>query len=80
MLDDLGWDPDDPRESFDLTLPPHDLFEALKRLRHDAEDGLAEKEEQRAREEPDEVKAYFESAREVCGVLIDTLDHRTGTA
>lgn len=79
-LDDLGWNPEDPRQSFDLTLPPHDLIEALKRLRHDAEDGLAEKEEQRAREESDELKAYFESARDVCGALIDTLDHRTGTA
>jgi arylsulfatase A-like enzyme len=76
MLDDLGWDPDDERESFDLTLPPHDLMEALKRLRHDAEDGLSEKEEQRAREEADEVKAYFESARDVCGELIDALDTR----
>jgi len=80
MLEDLGWDPADERQSFDLTLPPHDLMEALKRLRHDAEDGLSEKEEQRAREEADEVKAYFESARDVCGQLIDTLDHRTGTA
>lgn len=80
MLDDLGWNPEDERQSFDLTLPPHDLMEALKRLRHDAEDGLSEKEEQRAREESDEVKAYFENARDVCGELIDTLDHRTGTA
>lgn len=80
MLDDLGWNPEDARQSFDLTLPPHDLIEALKRLRHDAEDGLSEKEEQRAREESDELKAYFESARDVCGALIDTLDHRTGTA
>jgi hypothetical protein len=76
MLDDLGWDPEDERDSFDLTLPPHDLMEALKRLRHDAEDGLSEKEEQRAREESDEVKAYFESARDICGDLIDALDTR----
>ena len=76
MLNDLGWDPDDERESFDLTLPQHDLMEALKRLRHDAEDGLSEKEEQRAREEADEVKAYFERALDVCRELIDTLDTR----
>jgi hypothetical protein len=76
MLNDLGWDPEDERESFDLTLPSHDLMEALKRLRHDAEDGLSEKEEQRAREEADEVKGYFESARNVCGELIDALDTR----
>jgi hypothetical protein len=47
-------------------------MEALKRLRHDAEDGLTEKEERRAREEADDVKAYFESAGDVCGELIDT--------
>jgi hypothetical protein len=60
MLDDLGWDSEDERQFFDLTLPPHDLMKALKRLRHDAEEGLSEKEELRAREEADEVKAYFE--------------------
>jgi hypothetical protein len=49
MLDVLDWDPEDERDSFDLTLPPHDLMEALKRLQHDAEDGLSEKEELRAR-------------------------------
>ena len=57
-------------------MPPHDLMEALQRLQRNGRDGLSEKEELRAREEADEVKAYFESARNVCGELIDTLDAR----
>lgn len=74
MLDDLGWDPDDDRASFDLTLPVHELREALKRLRQDAEQGLEpSEEERRAHEEFEEVRAYFERARDVCGELIGRL-------
>ena len=73
MLNDLGWDPDDDRESFDLTLPPLELIEVLKRLRQDAEQ---DKEERRAHEEFEEVRAYFERVRDVCGELIDALDTR----
>ena len=78
MLDDLNWDPDDDRASFDLTLPLHELIEALKRLRQDAEMGLEPEEAQRAHEEFEEVRAYFERARDVCRELIDTLDTREG--
>jgi hypothetical protein len=31
LLADIGWDPGDGRESFELTMPVHDLTEALKR-------------------------------------------------
>ena len=40
MLNDLGWNPEDARDTYSLTQPRHELIEALKRLRLDAEDGL----------------------------------------
>jgi hypothetical protein len=32
LLQDIGWDEHDKRETFDLTMPAHDLMEVLKRL------------------------------------------------
>lgn len=81
MLDDLGWDPDDARDSYPLTLPPDELIEALKRLRQDAEGGLHPPEdEQRKREEYDELIEYFTRACDLCAELIDALDTRGGVA
>jgi hypothetical protein len=34
LLRDIGWDEHDERETFDLTMPTHDLIELLKRLPH----------------------------------------------
>ncbi|HEY8809136.1 MAG TPA: hypothetical protein VIM28_03850 [Solirubrobacterales bacterium] len=77
MLNDLGWNPDDARDSYALTQPRHELIEALKRLRLDAEDGLdAPEDEKRKREEYDELIAYFTRARDLCAELIDALDTR----
>jgi hypothetical protein len=79
MLNDLGWDPDDARDSYALTQPRHELIEALKRLRLDAEDGLdAPEDERRKREEYDELVEYFTRARDLCAELIDALDTRVG--
>lgn len=79
MLNDLGWNPDDARVSYELTQPRHELIEALKRLRLDAEDGLDPPEdERRKREEYDELIAYFTRARDLCAELIDALDTRGG--
>jgi hypothetical protein len=51
MLDDLGWDPEDARDSYALTQPCHELIEALKRLRLDAEEGLDPPEDERRKRE-----------------------------
>jgi hypothetical protein len=40
MLDDLGWAPDDSRDSFELKMPAEELAQTLRRLRSDAEGGL----------------------------------------
>jgi hypothetical protein len=79
MLNDLGWNPDDARDTYALTQPRHELIEALKRLCLDAEDGLdAPEDEKRKREEYDELIAYFTRARDLCAELIDALDTRVG--
>jgi hypothetical protein len=36
LLQDIGWDEHDQRETFDLTMPVHDLMELLKRLHGEA--------------------------------------------
>src|SRR5260221_5793740 len=36
LLQDIGWDEHDERETFDLTMPGHDLMELLKRLHGEA--------------------------------------------
>ncbi len=81
MLDDLGWDPEDARDSYALTQPRHELIEALKRLRLDAEEGLDPPEdERRKREEFDELVEYFTRAHDLCAELIDALDTRGSVA
>jgi hypothetical protein len=81
MLDDLGWDPDDARASYALTLPADELIEALKRLRLDAEGGLNPAEDERCkRSEYDELAEYFTRARDLCTELIETLDPRVNVA
>ena len=37
LLADIGWRPDEERESFELTMPVHDLAELLNRLHDEAE-------------------------------------------
>jgi len=41
LLADIGWRPDEERESFELTMPVHDLAELLNRLHDEAERLLA---------------------------------------
>jgi hypothetical protein len=77
MLDDLGWNPGERRDSYALTLPADELIEALKRLRLDAEGGLkAPQDAGRAQAEDAAVIEYYTRARDVCEELIDRLDTR----
>lgn len=79
LLNDLGWEPTDARETFAVTIPADDLAETLWRLRVDAEQGAEEPEEVvRGRDEDAEILIQYTRAREVCSVLIDHLD-RSGT-
>lgn len=51
LMADLGWDLEDQRERVALTMPPHDLMEVVRRLRDEAQGGLADAEQQRSEEE-----------------------------
>ncbi|MGC1852712.1 MAG: hypothetical protein WA687_09775 [Solirubrobacterales bacterium] len=43
LLQDIGWGEKDERESFDLTMPEHDLMELLQRLQGEAVNVLVRK-------------------------------------
>ena len=67
LLDDIGWKDKDNRESFELTMPPHDLMEALKRLHDEAATVLTESgSERESREEDAETDARFQLGLDAC--------------
>jgi len=67
LLDDIGWKDKDDRESFELTMPTHDLMEALKRLHGEAATVLTESgSERESREENAETEARFQLGLDTC--------------
>jgi hypothetical protein len=81
LLNDLGWDPDDRREIFAVTVPVADFLATLRRLRTDAERGVDEPEDvRRGREEDDDALEQHLRARDACAELIARLDPRLGAA
>jgi hypothetical protein len=75
LLNDLGWDPGDGRETFAITVPAEDFLGTLRQLRVDAEGGVDEPEEVRCgREEDNEVLARHCLARDICVELIASLE------
>jgi hypothetical protein len=75
LLNDLGWDPGDGRETFAVTVAVEDFLGALWRLRVDAEGGVDEPEEvRRGRHEDNEVFERHRRARDVCVELIASLE------
>jgi hypothetical protein len=80
MLNDLGWDPGDRRETFALTMMSDELAATLWRLRVEAEGGVDEPEEvRRGRTEDDELLVKYTHARDVCAELIARLDPQPAT-
>ncbi len=73
LMADLGWDPEDQRERVALTMPPHDLMEVVRRLRDEAQGGLADVEQQRSEEEDNRRARDFRSAWQTCEVILDAL-------
>jgi hypothetical protein len=75
LLNDLGWDPGDRRDTFAVTVPPEELAEVLWRLRVTAEEGIEEPEDVvRGREEDAVLLIQYTRARAVCRELTDRLD------
>lgn len=79
LLADLGWEPKDKRDSFDLTMEAHDLAELLTRLRGEAIgvlDGTASMHLQR--EEEERAQALYRGAKRTCEELLARLDGERG--
>jgi hypothetical protein len=79
LLADLGWEPKDKRDSFDLTMEAHDLAELLTRLRGEAIgvlDGTASMHLQR--EEEERAQALYRGAKQTCEALLARLDTGRG--
>jgi hypothetical protein len=67
LLADIGWQPKDDRESFELTMPTHDLMEVLKRLHGEAAVVLSGSGTERESQEADaETDARFQLGLDTC--------------
>lgn len=79
LMDDLGWQELDDRAVVELTMPDHDLTEALKRLRADAQRLFSgSPDERRATEEEEETKARHQLVVGTCDELITSLEPQEG--
>jgi len=75
LLDDIGWGEEEARESFELTMPVHDLTELLKRLHDEAEQVLHGKgTERQAREDDRATEERYLRGLDACEELLVRLD------
>jgi hypothetical protein len=74
LLEDIGWDEDEGRESFELTMPVHDLMEVLRRLHAEAATVLAGAEG----EEDAETNERFRRGAGACQRVLTDLDPGAG--
>jgi hypothetical protein len=80
LLKDIGWGEYDERETFDLTMPAHDLMELLKRLHDEAVKilvGSGGSEAQSRRDDAD-TDRRFQLGYEACERMLVELDPRGG--
>ena len=79
LLDDIGWRPDEERVEFELTIPPLDLAETLKRLHDEAERLLNESPtERQSRTEDEATNERLFSGLNACSALLVAIDERGG--
>ena len=77
LLADLGWAESNDQETVELTMPPEDLIDLLKRLREEAISGLSESPgERKSRDEDGETNERYRLAMSTCGELLADLDVR----
>ena len=72
LLEDIGWGEDERRESFELTMPAHDLMEVLRRLHAEAATVIAGAEG----EEDAETNERFRRGAGACQRVLADLDPR----
>ncbi len=75
LLEDIGWAEDEGRDSFELTMPAHDLMEVLQRLHGEAGLVLGDSEES---QEDAETKRRFRQGYVACEQVLADIDPRTG--
>lgn len=80
LLQDIGWAEQDGRETFDLTMPTHDLMELLRRLRDEAVTILVGSGSSEAQSRRDDADTYrrFQLGYETCETVLAELDPRGG--
>lgn len=79
LLVDIGWNPDDEREAFALTMPAPELAKALGRLHDEAERALAESSTERvSREEDEETNRQLLGGLDACEAVLIALEEREG--
>jgi hypothetical protein len=79
LLADIGWQANEGREAFELTMPTHDLMEVLRRLHGEAEKVLLESGTERESQEADaETDARFQLGLDACEEVLVDLDEREG--
>lgn len=75
LLEEIGWGEHEGRESFELTMPVHDLMELLKRLHDEAEQVLHGKgTEREAREDDRATEERYLRGLDACEELLVRLD------
>ena len=75
LLEEIGWGEDERRESFELTMPVHDLTELLKHLHDEAEQVLHGKgTEREAREDDRATEERYLRGLDACEELMVRLD------
>lgn len=80
-MEDVGWGEDEGRESFELTMPVHDLVELLKRLHDEAEQVLVGKgTEREAREDDRATEERYLRGLDACEELLVKLDEGEGSS
>jgi hypothetical protein len=80
LLADIGWGEEEGRESFELTMPVHDLMELVKRLHDEAEQVLVGKgDERQSREAERATEERYLRGLDACEGLLLKLDEAEGT-
>ncbi len=75
LLEDIGWDEDEGRDSFELTMQPHDLMEVLQRLHGEAGMVLAGVDESSGDAETNE---RFQRGYDTCESVLAEIDPKAG--
>lgn len=79
LLADIGWPADDNRKTFELTMPPLDLTELLRRLNVEAEKVLVESGTEREASEDDaRTDQRFQVGHDACEKVLADLDSQKG--